>query len=349
MGLRHLCPASMREEAKVADRSTPAAEEGTRLHELTARHLAGEEVDASTDDLTLIERCHEFAHRKANHGGSVYIEDTFPCLFGRWGTVDFARIAVKIFTVEDWKFGWLPLSRAEATFQAYDYLFAVAEACGLDPRDGTAWIYQPRLKREYRAVIVDVDEARAIIKKTLDDANAKDPRYNPGEHCARCNACGDCPAALAQVEELATIAPVDRTAKKKDVEAAIGAEVETWTPERLGKYTRLLALYEAALSVIDRKMKDYLRSDPSLEAVLGYRLKESERRSVTSTAGVYQALMGELPLGDFLKCSKLSVPDFEKYIRKRDGLAWKDVREKVDALIGEHITTETTERKERVK
>lgn len=100
------------------DESSPAAAEGTRLHDIAERILNGEELDCPEE----IEAYVEYCQNLRSQGGIYKVEAKVPLFYSKeeTGTVDFAVIRNDELYVVDLKTGRLPV-KAEGNLQLLIY------------------------------------------------------------------------------------------------------------------------------------------------------------------------------------------------------------------------------------
>lgn len=349
---RKLCPGSARAEWQAMravmppDADTPAAEEGTLLHWHDAN------PGASRDQLTppqirLLEKnarlrqqflelqlprlgispdapCREFVEQEfflCNESGVPWVNpltgEHFPghpdrILFYPVVThPDLGRINVAI--IFDSKFGFEPVTKADANLQlrSYAVMFAEHFDCALV----LAAITQPRLAApddfhavEYSAadIVAGKQEILDLLITTLSPDAQRVPSF---EACTYCKAKANCREAVAVVAELAAM---------KVNSLGIG-DLENLADD-MWLSQKVYAAWETRLKFIAEKKPELLKRF-GLSA-------ESANREITNWLSAFDALHeagllhGDRPqaFAEFLGCCKPSLPQLEEMISKQRGL-----------------------------
>lgn len=261
------CPGSIRESAGLPDVETPAAAEGTFLHEVTAICLRGNRSASSmlghTDLVHTFNEAHAVAVQEAlDYVRALKFSRMWPDLRVRanddvWGTLDVAGIAydanmVARLHVIDFKFGSGVFVPCVDNEQLLSYGFGFLQGPefaehNFEVDEVEFHIVQPRHHRkdELQPWALPVVELSAWGKRTLTDkvAAAKAPNAPlvPGEHCQFCKARPSCRAlrdhAKAEVLHLFSDETLAAPAKTPPDPASL-------TPEEVAVALRAFPLIE---------------------------------------------------------------------------------------------------------
>lgn len=207
------CPGSVKASEGIPNVSSPAAEEGTMLHEIAAMLLTGVEHEYTiTDEQEEVVRAYVELVKSEAEGKTLYVETRFklPDHPEFWGTADCVVVDGDKLTVLDFKAG-----RGVAVEVDYNgrinpqlgfYALGACAALGrYDWRDVELVVCQPRFggtKRrktsvqELKELVEELKHAAALAE--LDNA----PRH-AGSHCKFCLARATCPELREYVYDLA--------------------------------------------------------------------------------------------------------------------------------------------------
>jgi len=205
------CPGSIRLSAGIKDTSSPAAEEGTRAHELAEKMLAGKKGKADSDEMLAYVQQYVDYVREIAGDNKVYIEqrvDLTEYVPNGYGTADVITITGDTLHVIDLKYG---LSRVFPKDNPQLYLYALGAYTGLKKKKRKAvkavlvHIIQPRCDSWLHHEI-PVDELLAWgeeIKPKAEMCLTDDAELNPSEGACRwCPAAPTCPALHKQALEV---------------------------------------------------------------------------------------------------------------------------------------------------
>lgn len=213
------CPGSVRLSRGIFKPSSPAAEEGTRAHELAEKILRGEPCEAPQE---MVEAVLVYVDFVRSWGGwERWLEQRFdlsayhPMLYGTADCVLYDR-QHKILNVIDYKHGQGVVVEVESegtpNVQLMYYALGALHQMRLPVAQVILTIVQPRAfhpQGSIRSVTVDPLEFLDFGADLAADARATekfDAPLNPGSHCRWCAAQGICPAikekslALAKLE-----------------------------------------------------------------------------------------------------------------------------------------------------
>ena len=129
------CPGSIRLSAGIEDTSSPAAEEGTRAHELAEAMLGGKKGKADSDEMLAYVQQYVDYVREIAGDSKIYIEqrvDLTEYVPNGYGTADVITITGDTLHVIDLKYG---LSRVFPKDNPQLYLYALGAYTGLKKKD----------------------------------------------------------------------------------------------------------------------------------------------------------------------------------------------------------------------
>ena len=245
------CPGSVRLSRGIPNTTSPAAEEGTKAHNLAEINLKGllgeprknpvmftEEYTPEASDREAIASYVDFAagmyrEMKKLDDGAVYgIEDRcemstiHPAMFG---TVDFwcYSPAHQHLNVVDFKFGQGVEVFAEGNKQLRFYALGVLLKIARPVRTITLVIHQPRFPsgnkvKEETIKVDELIEFMETLKKAAHVAlEGEQPPLSAGEHCKFCPAAGKCPVVQASVKSVSDLIPYKTIEEKLRVLPAL--------------------------------------------------------------------------------------------------------------------------------
>jgi hypothetical protein len=117
--------------------------------------------------------------------------------------------------------------------------------------------------------------------------------------------------------------------------------VPALTNEAIGDFLEKALVVEDFIEALRAEAKDRLKAGQDLP---GYKLNAGRTsRSVESASDVAAKLNGILPDSEFTKACKLSLPSLEKIFAEAKGLKAKDAKAELETLLGDLITTKTSD------
>ena len=350
LGLRSLCGASGREEARALPPYTGQFDDafrGTVVHGYTAgaivkrgatdRVMTGGNfepdfgvIPADDEDARqMVGRCWNFLLARVEELGwarwGVRVEQRVECIphpvtkQKRWGWVDLVAYDLDsdAWLIIDWKFGWLIPGGAESTFQIYDYLMGAAKLLKRDVRSGVGYVYAPNISHVGRAAIPNLTFAESAILAVLERSADPNAPYSPGNHCVYCRGLETCVAAREKALTLLAPPQVDDVSTAKQQREAVSEEIATWAAEKLAPLVRNLPLLEAILKAADGRMRDLLQSTPELAEVFGYKMIRVNGQRAATALALYVRLQAYMTLEEFLQRCSPKIPEIEKLVATR--------------------------------
>lgn len=145
------------------DESSPAAAEGTRLHDIAERILNGEELDCPEEIEAYVDYCRSIA--LALKGAEIFVEEKVPLFYSKkeTGTVDYAVRHNDSLHIVDLKTGRLPV-KAEGNLQLLIY------AMGLVTPDIKFLLLTIHQYNRPDTWVLPIQEANAICHRIADAA-----------------------------------------------------------------------------------------------------------------------------------------------------------------------------------
>lgn len=373
---RQLCPGSARAEWQAMralmppEQDTAAAEEGTLLHWHDANPAAPRDP-LTPPQIRLLEKnarlrqqfldvqlprlgidpetpCREFVEQEfflCDDAGVPWTNpltgEHFPghpdriLYYPAVGHPDLGQISVAF--IFDSKFGYEPVTKADANLQLRSYAVMFAEHFDCTLVLGA--ITQPRLAApdDFHAVeysAADLSESKREILEILADALKPDARRVPSFHaCTYCRAKANCREAMAVVAELAAV----------KVNHLSIADLENLADD-MWLAQKVYAAWESRLKFIAAKKPELLRRF-GLSA-------ESTHREITNPLGAFHALhqAGLLnpgwteALAEFLGCCRVSLPRLEEMISQQRGLTLAGANQRTAQALGSLVVTQPTAR-----
>lgn len=206
-----VCPGSVELSKDIPPQSSPAAEEGTRAHDLAERILRheiyGDEAPADMKGLDgealdavdfYVQYC--LTRYKSHHIGIGLIEETYhmPDIDPQaWGTADFTLVAGKTLTVIDYKHGAGVYVDAAHNMQGLYYLLAAKKHFKREFEKFEFVIVQPRHERggvsSHFYTREEIGAFEDKLKKAIWQVRNRPYRYEDGDHCRWCPARAKCP------------------------------------------------------------------------------------------------------------------------------------------------------------
>lgn len=232
------CPGSVRECAKVPNRESSYAAEGTAAHDLAAHCLrTGSNPTPAVDPdgavQTYIDHVRSLVPYK---GDTLLIEQSFhlkelhPDLYGTADAVVW-KPAERHLHVIDYKHGAGVMVEVKGNPQLRYYALGALLSSGFPAMKVTTTIVQPRCQHPDGVIRSETFDAFDLLDWSADLVDAvkrtEDPNapLNPGDHCRFCPAAAVCPAlheraaALAQLEFSPSAVPYDPARLKQALDA----------------------------------------------------------------------------------------------------------------------------------
>lgn len=194
------CPASAVLSANMPERSSEAADEGTRVHALIEQAVVNKSLaHVPPDDEWVVELVLNFVGKLGD--GELFAEQKVHVGAGVWGTVDILHVSPckTVATIADYKNGGWDVD-AVGNKQLLTYGVGV-----LNEYPSLEWfrfaIIQPNSKthgevepvKQWMAPVKIVVEHAEAIERAISRGEAGEPP-NPGKHCRWCPAFGECEA-----------------------------------------------------------------------------------------------------------------------------------------------------------
>jgi len=328
-----LCKRKAQMEEGIPDEDTQESREGTMLHTFMAHpeyerrvlgdkqqdllHLA-DDLEEQVFDIVIqnekIKDSEEYVEQREVEGAielesSPHMNATISPLTGHmdlWRRYPARSLSIII----DWKFGWLPVPRAEFNLQLRSYAVLAQ-----DERVYVA-IGQPRASYNERMTLAvynatDLVASRAQLLKI--DKDTKDPNAPllAGEaQCRYCKAKMICPAfKAAYTQGLVPLGTFDQADSKAKRLGIVEARLSSVTDDQIGAMMEATKLVE----FIYEPLMDEARRRISAGQMDGYKLgKAFERRKITnSQQAVSRLLLAGMSREDIMSCASLSLSKLE--------------------------------------
>lgn len=207
------CPGSVKASEGIPNVSSPAAEEGTMLHEVASNTLLGLPHEYElTDEQEDVVRAYVALVREEAEGKKLYVETKFKLPYHPefWGTADAVVVDGDKLTVLDLKAGRGVAVEADyhgrINPQLGFYALGACEALGkYDWRSIELIICQPRFGGIKRRT-TSPQELQELVEEMMhatQQAELENPPRAAGSHCKFCLARATCPTLRDYVYELA--------------------------------------------------------------------------------------------------------------------------------------------------
>lgn len=319
---RALCPGSAQLEEGLPDEDTPESLEGTLLHQYMAHPEYERKVlkDKQQDLLRIAHGIEQQVFDIVIQNEKIRDDEQYIELReaeGRWndltGHMDLWRRypARSLSVIIDWKFGWLPVSRAEFNLQLRGYA-ALTE----DERVYVA-IGQPRADYNERLTIAaysteDLVAARLQIEVIRAKSENPEAPLVAGEvQCRYCKAKLMCPAfKAAYTQGLVPLGYFDADASKTKRLAIIEERLSEINDQQIGAMIEATKLVEFIYDPLMEEARRRIKAGK----LDGYKLaKPSERRKiVNSQRAISLMLLAGMSREDIIKCCSLSLTKLEE-------------------------------------
>jgi len=346
---REDCPGSAFAEFGLPNEDSEAASEGTMLHahmadpSLDRTHLTPEQLktlhSATEANATIWEMVAAAATQRGDKWNGEYTQGEEVELWLRRGIrpvfgghTDLWRYypAAKLLVILDYKFGRVPVDKAESNLQLRAYACMGADKWDCD--HVLVAVNQPRLPFEQRLTIAEytreaLAQSKAQLLEIFDAAHNKDgspredaPRKASESACRYCRASLECPTYRETYSFLGEAAPMGKEAFVQDRIMRMGDD----DLDKVYTACKFAALIQdSAKEEILRRLK--LGGMPGWQSTPGR--KNTEITDRPRAVRLLQSI--GLPIEAVLECAKISLPDLAEELRRRDRLKQKDAKEKI--------------------
>lgn len=356
------CPGSAFAEHGLPNEESQAASEGTMLH----AHMADPKLDSThltPEQLKTLKAAEEgnesiwqlVAAAVAQRGDAwtgeytqgeeveLWLRRGIKPVFG--GHCDLWRYypAAKLLVILDYKFGRVPVDKAESNLQLRAYACMGADKWDCD--HVLIAINQPRLPFEQRLTIAEytreaLKQSKAQLLDIYDAAHNKDgtpredaPRTASESACRYCRASLQCPTYRDTYAFLAADAPMGK-------EAFVQERIMQMSDADLD---RVYTACKFAALVQDSAKEEILRR-LHLGGMPGWQSTPGRKSTdITDRPRAARLLQGiGLPIESVLECAKFSLPELAEELRRRDGLKQKEAKEKIYLTLQPVLETKET-------
>lgn len=241
--------------------------------------------------------------------------------------------------VNDSKFGYKVVERAELNLQLRAYAMLVYDFLDKSPAKVFVSITQPRLSySEGKTLAVyapeDIEASREEITFIINRANEKHAKLIAGEaQCRYCLAKLDCPAFNKWIAiPVGTFPDVKKDLSKPAREAYLAQRLSELTDEQLEK-THIACSLAAMLKPLET---DEIRKRIAAGGMDNYYLGKprTERELVDSQRAIALLTLGKVATRDeILAMSKLPLGELEEAYRKKTGCTWKEAKDKINKVL----------------
>jgi len=323
------CPSFRQEQTE----RSPAAEEGTLLHECVATNNSG--LLSTEEQVELFNRCLIIRAQvdaayspQAKRGAEVQVK-----LEGlTQGTTDYLVTDGRLASIIDWKFGKIPATRAEKNIQGQAYAAAVMETFPeLEAVEVT--IYQPRIELLTKAVFSRNENLANIklrILSIIARATAEQKEETPSEQaCLFCTRKGECKALKAIAQK-------------------VGVSLNLPVPIELNPSGIMRPADMSKLQILSHVIEDWakqVRQNNAKRAiedgieVPGFEIRSREGAfEVTDLVSAVKLLEEYgIPLERILQACTLSLPKVTEQAFALKGGKKKDLREAIEEVIKAYL------------
>ena len=303
-----LCPGAYHMQKNIPEQPSEAAAEGTMLHAAVATG----KMDGLTDEQKdLVQQCLDFREQlmreydMRHYGSEVHLQVFKDDKLLTEGWADDVLVRCKEGTnivehciVIDYKFGWTPVTPADANIQAGGYCSAAMLKFCCESSE--AYIFQPRIHKTTNCRYTDAPAMIDNIEQIIEKAKSENLILRPSEAaCRYCRARLACPAFRMKFQGL----------------AASKGTVDMTNPKVLE------ALYDASKDVKSflREIEDAVRTRIEIDGSCGkYGFKMSDgKREVSSLADMYQRCSDYISQCEFLGLCSVTLGKLESLVADR--------------------------------
>jgi hypothetical protein len=319
--------------------SGPAAQRGTRIHEIAEpwlkAHLSGKKYKpaAKADKAEVAEAGAYVSYclkrlsqaieldPKAQYGIEHRSTVTKDC----WGSCDFWIFAAKRFTSIDLKTGREEVVVLDNT-QLLIYALGTIREKKFVAREVEIAVWQPNYdqenpershvynQREFTEqatkILAGIEEAQGYLRDTIDDMETYQARLVAGDHCDMCDALGVCPTARERQLEISS-----KNFKPVPVSRFTPPPVATLEPDQVAEILRRASAFTAWLEAVQVRALEMMHKGqrvPGFKVVQKMTRRAWEQRH--SDKQVAKAL--GLPVGTLYKQTRLSPAQVEEFLSK---------------------------------
>ncbi len=358
---RQLCPGSQRMEFGLPEDESEESKEGVLLHDYDA-HPEYDRSLLSPERRDLLERNFNLKQQIAQRldaviGSPVVSPLREPHLHndlisGTPDLVTFFRNEDYTTWVNDSKFGYSVVERAELNLQLRVYAVLVHDFQEQKPRQIFVSITQPRLPYDERITLAeygedDIHASRVEIKDILDAAAKEDAPLIAGEEqCRYCKAKMICPEFQRTMTVPTLAIRPEQALSKTAREAYLEQKLSECTDAQIEQ----LLLARSLAGMISNPLLDEARKRIANGGLRNHFLTKPKQERVITDAQRAVALLalGKVATRDeILGLARFPLGELEEKYRERAKCTWKEAREKIDKVLQSVI--EIREEKPHVK
>lgn len=314
-----LCPGNLKMCEGIPRTDSPAASEGTMLHEKVAKHTT---EGLTSEQQIMVERCFELMERLAPNGKWTHeielsmVGDDFEEILK--GTADAVIVLdnpdalmpdhVKKGLLLDWKFGYNPVTSADENWQGMTYASMMFQQFDIESCD--VIFFQPRLgnKGFSKATFTREDLAdfpaklKEIYGFTQDGLMLK----AGNKQCKYCDAKPNCPEYKRFTGQVS-----DSVAKIEHTHSLTTDELRK-ALEQTAQVKDFIKQLESQVSNVENVARERLMQNLVTPDDIGYQLKTRKgARKCVNPQEVFNLLMDVIPIDKFMSVVDVSIPNLE--------------------------------------